>query len=1357
MKMFFWLAALLLYCIAPALVAVETFANKLVTTADFSFTEPQFESVENTTLLPDAMASVLAQDKQGFIWIGTQGGLLRFDGYHLRKFLRDANNPASLVGDSITALWIDPKNRLWVGTQSEGLSMYDATSERFVSFVHNTANANSLASSFITALSGDAHGGIWVGTEKGLDYLPPGSSEFVHYGKQVGNANGLHDNRIRSLLLDRRGYLWVGTQAGLQYLEPLSKKFHAIAVLGQDQRATPVVQALFEARDGKIWVGTGKQGVAWIDPTAGPAATFHFLTSDSASAPILQFCQPFPDQIWASSSGEGLQVLAANDGQLLKRLRHNPTTNTSLAHDKVNALLVDRSGLLWLSAVGGGLQRYNPQNASVRLVRQGIGQPVAQGDAHSVLALADGRLLIGRIGNRIDVIDRKLGLTDRLEAKAQGTASNLHGSITTMLQMDDASLWVGTISDGLFRLDKGARFWKSFSLAEGLPDLRVFRLLKSRDGGLWVATKRGLAQWDPQLQRFIAVHDAGGKKMQESLHALAEDQLGRIWAASHSGLWVYQKRLGLRLIEHEPQRPTSLITNRVNDLLFDSANRLWIDTAQGLERLTHWNGERAEFEHISSLIGRPGHSIGENLLEDKQGRIWTESLILDPQRMRYYPLSKADGLNIGVTWFGAKGRTQDGLLLFGGSVGLAIVDPAQFKPWEYHPPLHVTELKLGGIPYPAGVLTPELQLHPRQRNFSIEFAALDYTMPQNLHYRYRLLGYEREWINTSADHRNASYGNLWPGQYTLQIRGSNRTGQWSEHELSIPIRVLPAFWQTWWFLMLAPMAIGGLAFALYRWRTARLTKLVAARTSDIINISRIGQELTATLDTEQAFDRVYKKVRARLDAFAFSIGVYDEAKAEIRFVYQIEDGKRYPNIAISMSEQARPAVWCVRERRELIAASSDELLNFVSANLPVLYGEGTETVVYLPLLLEQCVIGCISVQSKKSHAYDKNQLEFLRVLASYIAIAVSNSIAHGALAQSHTELANAHIDLANTHSQLESAHRNLKETQSQLIQSEKMASLGQLVANVAHEINTPLGAVKSSGGNIADALERTLTDMPKLFKLLSDEEEQLFQAMLRQAYSNTTLLSSREERTIKRQMCAQLEHEGIPDAMQKAAILMQLHAQTMLPTLLPLLRHPRADFILDAANNLAAIINSSSNINTAVQKISKIVLALKAYSRNSGGEMIPCNLSDGLETVLMLYQNQIKSGTELVCEFDPIEPILCLQDELNQVWTNLIHNALQAMNYQGTLTLAIHRQGNEAVVSVHDSGCGIPEAIRGRIFDAFFTTKPTGEGSGLGLDIVKKIIDKHHGRIEVQSEVGAGTTFLVYLPYDMPAAATEPG
>ena len=350
------------------------------------------------------------------------------------------------------------------------------------------------------------------------------------------------------------------------------------------------------------------------------------------------------------------------------------------------------------------------------------------------------------------------------------------------------------------------------------------------------------------------------------------------------------------------------------------------------------------------------------------------------------------------------------------------------------------------------------------------------------------------------------------------------------------------------------------------------------------------------------------------------------------------------------------------------------------------------------------------------------------------------------------------------------ALEDLRNTQTQLIQAEKMASLGQLVANVAHEINTPIGAVKASGKNISDALQDTLDGMPDLFQRLDLPTIDLFKKFLHQYSAANPIISTREERSQVRALMAVLEDAGVDNARKKAGILVQMGAKNLESDYLPLVLHAESDHILGTAHGIANILNNTANINSAVEKVSKIVFALKSFSHtDQNEEMVESNLFDGMETVLTIYQGQIKQGIELVRSYEPIAPLLCLPDQLNQVWTNLIHNAIQAMtlqpverepglqeayndtgvyqSYLGTLTVGIREQEGCAVVSVRDNGPGIPEHIRAKIFDPFFTTKPVGVGSGLGLDIVRKIIDKHQGRIELQTEVGVGTTFTVYLPF----------
>lgn len=341
-------------------------------------------------------------------------------------------------------------------------------------------------------------------------------------------------------------------------------------------------------------------------------------------------------------------------------------------------------------------------------------------------------------------------------------------------------------------------------------------------------------------------------------------------------------------------------------------------------------------------------------------------------------------------------------------------------------------------------------------------------------------------------------------------------------------------------------------------------------------------------------------------------------------------------------------------------------------------------------------------------------------------------------------------ELRASHHALETTLGDLKVTQSQLVQSEKMASLGQLVASVAHEINTPIGAIKSSGQSIAVALDQALRELPTLLRDLDMADAQPFQALLSLLKRPSAYLSSREERATIRQLSEALEAMGVADARHVAGMLVQCRVlPDDLPTIAPLLHSARVGPMLDAAFNLAVVLNSAANINVAVEGVARIVFALKSFSRvGERAEPVMADLRENLDMVLTLYSNKFKHGVELLRHIEPIRSLRCFPDELAQVWTNLIHNALQAMAQKGVLTVRLSERDGCACVEIGDTGCGIAPDIRERIFEPFFTTKAAGEGSGLGLDIVKNIVAKHAGRIEVESVVGQGSLFRVLLPFD---------
>lgn len=335
---------------------------------------------------------------------------------------------------------------------------------------------------------------------------------------------------------------------------------------------------------------------------------------------------------------------------------------------------------------------------------------------------------------------------------------------------------------------------------------------------------------------------------------------------------------------------------------------------------------------------------------------------------------------------------------------------------------------------------------------------------------------------------------------------------------------------------------------------------------------------------------------------------------------------------------------------------------------------------------------------------------------------------------------------------LEEALQNLKRTQAKLIQASKLADLGQLAAGIAHEINNPIGAIQAAGFNILSYLEKIRAELRPILPLLSslsDEDWNSYKELISLGVSSKEILIGLDRRRILAEVKTEMKSVGVLFPEETAELFVDFGLASSWRNFERILKDQNTRELLPFFLDLLGPEQCVDTIKTAVDRSAKIVYALRSFAHfESSHKKRKFSLKENIDTVLTLYQNLFKHGVEVSTNLDGIPDFLGFPDDLMHLWTNLIMNSVQAMSHKGSIVISASLQGNEVVVSIQDKGPGIPAEAKDQVFDAFFTTKPLGEGSGLGLDIAKRIVEKHQGRIWFESSPG-NTIFYVGLPFEV--------
>jgi signal transduction histidine kinase/ligand-binding sensor domain-containing protein/DNA-binding response OmpR family regulator len=801
---------------------------------------PRFTHLTIEDGLSQNTVRALLQDERGFLWVGTKDGLNRYDGYGFVVFRHDPFDERTLSSGYVTALLEDRAGRLWVGTNAGGLNLLDTATGVVSRFAQQVGQQ-------VTALAEDAAGDLWIGTGGAglyrLRVATIGSPEavFERFIHAPDDARSLSDDRVTSVLVDQSGALWVGTDNGLNRLDESGRGFDRLGIT--DGLAHRWVSTIAETADGTLWLGTPLGLSRLVDADSGRFVSYAYPSRSRAYgwSRVLAIAEVSPGQLWLASP-EGLIRfdLSTSSYSVLRHDTHDPH---SLSGNAVNALLRDRTGVLWAGTNGFGISRYDAKTARFETIRH-TPDPSSILDGFSVRAVfedADGSVWIS--AGALYRLDRRTGAMHSFESAPDRPEDFGNSGVWSITQDRRGTLWFGSF-EGLYSYDpqtgRSRRYAHDPQRSDGLPAKIVYGVFEDSRGAVWAVTRHHLTRLEDQKAgRFISYvhtpHEPTGTG-EELFPSAYEDASGYFWLATGTGLVRFDPRNGdVRRFRTDPSDPASLSLDQVRAIAPDPLEPeryLWIGTAGGgLNRL---DLRDETFSHVTEHDGLPNNVV-YGVLPDGQGRLWLSTnrglARYDVRSGEIKSYDRRDGLQSSEFNSGALFRNSHGRLYFGGIHGVNSFDPEDFVDNPHVPAIVLTGLRIGDRAVAAGDGSglldraiwdaAALRLSHRETMVTFEFAALDFSVPEKNRYAYRLHGFDYDWVEAGTA-RSATYTRLPPGSYTFQVRGSNNDGVWNLEGASVRVVVLPPWWRTWWAYALYAGLFGGLLLGIRRYEMRRI-------------------------------------------------------------------------------------------------------------------------------------------------------------------------------------------------------------------------------------------------------------------------------------------------------------------------------------------------------------------------------------------------------------------------------------------------------------------------------------------------------------------------------------------------------
>lgn len=763
----------------------------------------------------DINYTYISQDRYGFIWLGSKNGLIRYDGYEMKKYRTHTLPDGNISANWITDIVEDSLGNLWIGTFDGGLNYFDRQSEKFNAFVHQDDDSLSLSSNTVLKLVKDFDGSIWVATANGLNRVLA-SKKVLRYKV----AQGMY---ISAMAQDERENLWLGTFGyGLLVFSPSTNRVVHLKNIPQDEKSLPDnnIRTLLRDSRGNMWIGFHQQGLWRVNTKSLPNFEFEKLAISANT--ILCLLEDTKGNIWIGTENGGLNIYNPRNRQLINKNTFR-FPEYFLPANSIWALYEDKTEAVWIASFNKGLYRYDPfyEKFPQPFEIQKLNDILATTSVTSIYTITPGVLLIGTDGEGLYYWNGRTNLLNHLDVQG-GLSSNSILSITSVGDALYLGTWGGGINIAKYQHDKIWLTGQMFNYEH------VFSTLYDNEGNVWVGTWGNGLHIIRKNGEFLNI-PAGENENQISnpnIFHLFADSRGRVWVSTLVGLNVAIKQSEGRWIFkrffHNPNDSTSLFSSTVLYVTEDMRQNIWIGTTSGLNRFQEKTGTMIQVKPANGLLNCEIKSI----IDDAYGNLWMGSDIglinYVPRTNKVYVYDRTDGLPVTNYSIGSVARTAQEQLLFGGIHGIVVFHPDSIRVNPVIPTVYITEVKVYGrrleaqqiIRYPS---FSSVSLSYRDNAITIAYVGLNnYSHPEKNRYAYRLIGVDRDWID-AGDLRSVTYSNLPPGKYTFMVKVANNDGIWNETPTVLKIFIGPPFWQALWFRILFAAVILTLVYAYVRY------------------------------------------------------------------------------------------------------------------------------------------------------------------------------------------------------------------------------------------------------------------------------------------------------------------------------------------------------------------------------------------------------------------------------------------------------------------------------------------------------------------------------------------------------------